>query len=77
MEPQGINIFIGPRSNHSLRMSVTNLVTHKLTTFWNLNELTPADGDTQSYLEAYVVKYAKNAESAEYAQCAEYTQCTE
>ena len=26
MEPQGINIFIRTRSNHSLRISVTNLV---------------------------------------------------
>ena len=58
-------------------MSVTNLVTHKLTTLWNLNELTPAEWDTQSYFDAYVVKNAKNAESAEYVQCAEYAQCAE
>ena len=59
-------IFIRPRSDHSLRLSVTDSLTHRLTNLLKLdvtallklNELTL----TQSNLDTYVGKYAEYAD---------------
>ena len=58
------SFFIGPRSDHSLRMSVTHSLTEELVEDW-MNW--PEYADYADHAD-----YAKYADSAEYAEYAEY-----
>ena len=56
----GSNIFIRPRSDHSLRMSVTNSLTNEL--------VKPKYADYEDYEDyAEYAKYAENAKCAKFA----------
>ena len=59
-------VFIGPRSDHPCQQLTDS------GPCWESNELTLADFDTQSNLDAYIGKFAEYVDYAEYAEYAEY-----
>ena len=68
-------IFIGPRSDQSLPLSVTNSLTHDLVEDW-MNW--PKYADYRDFADhADYAEYAEYAEFAEYAEYAEYVEYAE
>ena len=64
-------VFIGPRSDHPCQELTDS------GPCWELKELTLADFDTQSNLDAYIEKFAEYAEYVDYAKYAEYAEYAE